>query len=276
MDERMSTQEKNERGNHPRRYLMIRRTITVLALLAAFTVSPLFAAEEEIPIEDKVAQAIEKLTAEDLMYLGPRGRKAAMEFLVKNPQAAAGPLLDALEKKKDSHARLWMLLCVNSFEDLSVFETGAARIIALLDDASFGTKYWAIKILAKMKLAAAVKPLMEFLSSDDHLLRSGAAAALGQIGGEAPVEELIKLLADSEPLVRRAAAKALGELAALNAKAPLIKTLENQEEDLVVRRVAVEALEKITETSFNIEPREWSPVASERETKIKDWIENNK
>ncbi|NQT19177.1 MAG: HEAT repeat domain-containing protein [Planctomycetes bacterium] len=246
-------------------------TILLLAMILAIPAGAVSAAEEEQPLDEQIAEAIKQLTTEELSW---RDRKKAIDLLAQNPEASAGPLLDSLDEHENSHARLWLLLCINSFDDMAVFEAGAAKIIKLLADESFGTKFWAIKTMAKMKLAAAVKPLTEMLSTKDDLLRAATAAALGKIGVDTPIKQLIPLLDDPQEMVRRAAAEALGDLKATDAKARLIVSLAD--ENLVVKRAAVIALEKITGKSFDIKSADWAGALDVIEKKINTWIEANK
>lgn len=250
---------------------MRRTTVALLALILAIPVGVAFAAEEKASLGEQIAEAIKQLTTEDLPW---RDRKKAIDLLAQNSEASAGPLLDSIDATKNSYSRLWLLLCINNFEDMSVFEAGAAKIIKLLSDDSFGTKFWTIKTVAKMKLVAAVKPLIEMLSTEDGLLRATTATALGRIGADAPIEQLIPLLKDPQGMVRRAVAEALGELKAANAKASLIDALTD--ENLVVRRAAVIALEKVTGKSFNIEASDWAGALEAVEKKINNWIKANK
>ena len=257
----------------------MKMTILLVAVLAAFPVWSVAGEEQpELDIKALVREKIETVTAEDAAYPGPKGRGAAIRFLAQHPEESSAPVLDALEKNEDSRARLWILLCINSFNDISIFDPGADTIVKLLDDQSFGTKFWAIKTVAKMKALSAVPALTELLRSDTYLFREAAATALGRIGGQAPIEELIKLLKDPEHMVRRAVVEALGELKPPGSKAHLIGALKDSEQNLVVRRAIVGALEKITDSSFDIDPSEWyAPGAGDkRAAKIKEWLENNK
>jgi len=186
-------------------------------------------------------------------------------------------MLNALEKNADAQARLWLLLCINSFEDMSVFRSDSNKIVALLKDENFGTRYWAIKTVAKMKLATAMAPLTELLGGSDYLLRAAAATAVGAIGGPAaPVDKLIELLGDENMIVRSSAAESLGELKDAKAKKPLIAVLEKEDESLVVKRCAVIALEGITSSSFGIEPQDWTAGSNTIENNIKTWIAANR
>jgi hypothetical protein len=257
----------------PLRRLPMTRMITAsLVALAVLPTIPALAAEEST--EGQVAAAIATLTSKDAMYTGPNGRGAAIVVLVSKPEASAAPLLNELGQNEDPQARLWVLLCMNSFEDMTVFEAGAPKIIALLQDKTFSTKFWAIKTIAKMKLKEAAEPLTQLLAAEDYLLRCAAASALGSLGDETPTPELTKLLEDPRWIVRSAAAEALGELKAAGAKPALIKALDD--ENLVVLRAAVYALEKITATSFDIDPRDWTQPDEALHKKIKDWIDKNK
>jgi hypothetical protein len=258
---------------------MIRMTIFFVAVLAAFPVLSL--AGEEQPEQDIKAQVrkwIETVTAEDAPWPGPEGREAAIRSLTEHPEESSGPVLDALEESRGTRPRLWILLCVNSFKDMAIFGPRADTIVKLLDDQSFGTKFWAIKTVAKMKASSAVPALTKLLQSDTYLFREAAATALGRIGGQVPVEELIKLLKDPEHMVRRAVVEALGELKPPGSKAHLIDAIKDDEHNLVVRRAIVGALEKITGSSFDIDPSEWyAPGAGDkRAEKIKEWLEKNK
>ena len=254
---------------------MTRTTNVLLAIFVAFPICAVSAAEPvEQNIEEQVSGAIKTLTADNVMWQGPKGRRKAIEFVAKNPQVSADPLLDVLVKNPSARVRLWILLCMNSSQDMSVFESGAPKIIKLLSDESFGTKYWAIKTVAKMKLAAAVGPLTEMLSVEDYLIRAATATALGQIGNAAPTEQLVELLKDAQPMVRRAAAEALGELKA-GVAAPMLKKVL-VDDNLVVQMAAVGALEKITGKSFDIRPRDWASGADDIKEKIKLWLDQNK
>jgi len=254
---------------------MSKPCIALVALIALVPAAFSFAAEQAAPAQDEIMKNIETLVSPESRYMPER--KMAMSFLARNAELAAGPLLDALEKHPDAQSRLWVLLCINSFEDLSVFRPGAAKIVALLNDDNFATKYWAIKTVGKMKLTSALAPLVEILGARDYLLRAAAASAVGAIGGAtAPVDKLIALLQDEHMIVRASAAEALGELKNAKAKKPLIAVLEKEGESLVVKRAAVIALESITAVGFDIEPQDWSTDTKERDAKIREWIARNK
>jgi len=258
---------------------MIRMTVVLLVVIAAVPVASFAAGEEpEQDIQAQVRKWIETVISDDARWIGPEGREAAIRFLVQHPRESSGPLLDALEKTRKTRPRLWILLCINSFEDMRVFDDGADTIMKLLNDKSFGTKYWAIKTVAKMKLAGAVEPLTKLLRSESYLFRAAAARALGRMDGQVPVEELLKLLKDPEHMVTCAVVEALAELNPADCKAHLIELLEDRKQNLVVRRAVVKALEKITGTSFDIQPSEWyAPGAGDkRAQKIKAWLEKNK
>jgi len=253
---------------------MPRLSIFLLAVFALSAV-PSFAGEAPATPEDAITKSIEVLVSADARYMPDR--KNAMSALAQNPEAAAGPMLNALEKNSDAQARLWLLLCINSFEDMSVFRSDSGKIVALLKDENFGTKYWAIKTVARMKLPSAMAPLAELLNGNDYLLRAAAATAVGVIGGPAaPVDKLIELLGDENMIVRSSAAESLGELKDAKAKKPLIAVLEKEDESLVVKRCAVIALEGITSSSFGIEPQDWTAGSNAIENDIKTWIAANR
>ena len=76
------------------------------------------------------------------------------------------------------------------------------------------------------------------------IVRSNAAAALGEIGDAQAVEPLIRALGDAEYWVRsRADTAALGEIGDVLAVAPLIQALSDA--DMLVRAGAAEALGEI-------------------------------
>ncbi|HUS58871.1 MAG TPA: HEAT repeat domain-containing protein [Planctomycetota bacterium] len=252
---------------------MNRKAAFFIAAMMAVCVLSAFAGEDADSVEGKVAECLKTVKSKEALVLGPTGKKAAMDFLAANAEKSAGPILDELGDAKDVGTRLWLLLTVNNFKDASVFNSGAPKILALLDDEHFGVKYWAIKTVAKMKLSDAVKPLTAMLESKVVVLRREAAVALGHINDTAVVGAVAKLLKDADESVRAAAAEALGLLKAAGAKGQLIEALKD--EKLVVQQSAVAALEAITGKSFNLHRADWIGAPEERQKKINDWVKQN-
>ena len=100
-----------------------------------------------------------------------------------------------------------------------------------------------------------VEKLIEQLKEDDHIVRSSAADALGEIGDERAIEPLIELLKDEN--VRGTAAWALGEIGGERVVEPLIEALKEIEYisviDDSVRLIITQCLGKIDDERV-IEP----------------------
>ena len=98
--------------------------------------------------------------------------------------------------------------------------------------------------------ARAVPTLLAILSADaDHeAVREVAAESLGRLGDPVAVEALIEALGHSSEWLRRAAATSLGDLGDRRAIEPLSALLED--ESVVVQDAAFEALKKLSTDSF--------------------------
>ena len=90
---------------------------------------------------------------------------------------------------------------------------------------------------------------LEYLKSEDEIIRENAAVELGPWGDLRAVEPLIEALRDKEWTVRLAAAEALGRLADARAVAPLVECIADR--DGGVRDKAMEALQAIGEPAVD-------------------------
>ena len=98
-------------------------------------------------------------------------------------------------------------------------------------------------VVGDRKIAVAIKSVFARLGDSVAYVRSSAAEALGEIGGNCALAPLIALLGDSESEVRYAAANALGQINDDHAVEPLIALLCDSEAE--VRSAAANALGKI-------------------------------
>src|SRR6185503_15393203 len=87
--------------------------------------------------------------------------------------------------------------------------------------------------------------LKELLANANVAIRKRAALAAGRIGNEDSVSALASLLKDAEVDVRATAAFAIGEVEAASGADPLLAILKNDNEPVIVRARAIEALGKI-------------------------------
>jgi len=249
---------------------------TVLSIIAAvlFPMAALYAADDNT--DAKVAESIKQLVDPNVSYIAPNGKKAAITFLAQNPGAAAIPLVDKLEASKDPQERLWVLLALAEFKDLSLLEPIADKFAALVDDGNFGVQYWGIKLVGRLKAKDAVKPLIALTESKDYITRREAALALGQIKDPAANQAVLKLLKDAEPTVRAAAADAIAALEIAGAKAQVIQALQAKDEKVFVMKSLVAAAEKVTGEPFGITANEWTGHPSVWQKKVDAWIKKNK
>src|SRR5205085_2294162 len=93
-------------------------------------------------------------------------------------------------------------------------------------------------------LWTGIEPLLDTLT-EESMLKSHAAYALGDIGDARAVEPLVQVLDDEDVGVREAATFALGELGDGRAVEGLIKRLKD--DVLGIRSLAAEALGKLGE-----------------------------
>jgi len=87
--------------------------------------------------------------------------------------------------------------------------------------------------------------LKELLANANVAIRKRAALAAGRIGNEDSISALASLLKDAEVDVRANAAFAIGEVEAASGADPLLAILKNDNEPVIVRARAIEALGKI-------------------------------
>ena len=250
---------------------MSRKTILSVIAIMAFPVAALFAGEEAASPEAQIAKSIDLLVAPATPY-APNGRKAAMDFLVQNAAAAANPMIAKLEAAKEPQARLWLLLTFNEFKDAAVLQASAPNFIGLLNEENFTVRYWAIKLLGRMKAKDAAKQLITLLDSKDYLLRREAATALGQIGDKAAGDPVLKLIKDEEPTVRAAAADAVAALEVPGAKAKLIEALKVKDEKVFFIKGLVKALEKVAGVPSGIEDADWIGQPNVWQKKLDEWL----
>lgn len=157
------------------------------------------------------------------------------------------PNVGKMEKKKDVQGLIKAL----AHEDVNVAlevvgalakigDTAVGPLIEALRDEYWHTREMAAIALGEIGDPRAVGPLIQAVR--EGCVRSGAATALGQIGGAA-VEPLIRALKDEDVGVRLIAASALGDTRDARAAEPLNQALKD--EDGNVRRAARESLGKI-------------------------------
>jgi len=236
-----------------------------LAFLLAFSGTLSFAEEQDM--QTRIAESIDKLTDAGLAY---QGKRSAIEFITANPAVSAPELVRRLDAEKGFEARLWLLVCINGFDDLSVFDSAGAKMLSVLDDERFAIRFWGIKLAGRMGNAGAVQPLTAMLESEGAIIKREAARSLGLIGHQEAVEPVIKLLQDEDKTVRAAAVEALGNLKAKQAVPQLVKMLED--ESVLVIFSTVTALEKISEKSFGIQDGDWLGEPGVWKEKIRQWL----
>ena len=250
---------------------MSRKIILSVVAIIAFPVAALFAGEEPESPEALIAKNVELLVAPNTPY-APNGRKAAMEYLAQNAAAAANPMITKLEAAKDPQTRLWLLLTFNEFKDPASLQASVPNFVGLLKDETFTVRYWAIRLLGRVKAKDAVKPLLGLLDSKDYVIKREAITALGQIGEKEAGEPVLKLIKDEEPTVRAAAADAVALLEVPGAKAKLIEAVKAKDEKVFVVKGLVKALEKITATPSGIEDKEWIGPPTVWQGKLAEWL----
>ncbi len=127
-------------------------------------------------------------------------------------------------------------------------EVSVDPLVVALEHESHSIRGAAAETLGHLKDVRAVEPLTRKIWDENEYVRSCAAEALGNIGDRRPVELLLKSLCNIKPAVRQASATALGKIGDSRAMDPLVKTLDDTNYDpevYQIRRVALEALEKI-------------------------------
>lgn len=177
---------------------------------------------------------------------------AAVSSLIKhNDPSALGPMLNVLLSSPDSS--LWKLIVLGAglrlraglLDMVAAGDTDTAdRVLPALNSPSFNAHQQALftRMLGRTGDTRQSDRLLALLSSDDDVLRTAAAEALGWMGETRAVEPLIVILQspDDHEAVREVAAEALGRLGDLAAVEPLIDVLGDTSEWL--RRAAAVAL----------------------------------
>lgn len=177
---------------------------------------------------------------------------AAVSSLIKhNDRVALGPLLEVLLTTPESS--LWKLIVLSAglrlraglLDMVATGDTGTAnRVLPALDSPAFNAQQRALfaRILGRTGDAHQTDRLLAMLESDDDVLRTAAAEALGWMGETRAINPLIAVLRDetNHDAVREAAAEALGKLGGPAAVEPLIGALDAASEWL--RRAAAVAL----------------------------------
>ncbi len=183
-------------------------------------------------------------TLQQLKSSNPDLRIKAARSLGSAKQRRAVPSLVRLLKDETPQVRLAAIEALGAIGHPASAEPLAAALSTASKNAPSETaeRESLAKALACVG-SAAVKPLMQALSSEDKEARRWAAVALGAIKDPLTVDSLIPKLEDSRSEVRKAAAIALGGIGDSRALKPLIKALANR--DLETRRAAAEALGSI-------------------------------
>lgn len=188
---------------------------------------------------------------------------AAVSSLIKhNDRAALGPMLDLLLATPDS--TLWKLIVLSAGLRLRAGlldmvpngdTTTAERVLYALESPAFSAHQRALftRMLGRTGDPRQADRLLAMLASEDDVLRTAAAEALGWMGDRRAVAPLIVILEseDDHEAVREVAAEALGKLGDLTAVEPLIAGLNNGSEWL--RRAAAVALGELGDRSA-VEP----------------------
>ena len=76
-------------------------------------------------------------------------------------------------------------------------------------------------------IAKLIEPLISALKNQNHLVRSDAAKALGQLGAQIALKPLISALEDTKGIVRSNAATALAQFGQ-SAVDPLLTVVQNK------------------------------------------------
>jgi len=180
-------------------------------------------------------------TLQQLKSSNPDLRIKAARSLGSAKQRRAVPSLIKLLKDENPQVRLAVIEALGAIGHYASAEPLAAALSTPSKKAQSETaeRESLAKALAGVG-SAAVKPLMQALSSEEKEARRWAAFALGAIKDPLAVDSLIPKLEDSRSEVRKAAAIALGGIGDSRALKPLIKALASR--DLETRRAAAEAL----------------------------------
>jgi HEAT repeat protein len=128
-----------------------------------------------------------------------------------------------------------------------------SALVPLLTDKLEFVRREAVNALGTTRSRAAVQPLLQLLTTDKEAsVRAAVAMALGKIQDEAAVVPLVNVLSGSAPgkkskaregeFVMRSAAQALGEIRSRAGVSALIATLNDEKNEIDVRRAAAEAL----------------------------------
>jgi HEAT repeat protein len=133
-------------------------------------------------------------------------------------------------------------------------DESAALLLPLLKDKDIFVRQETAYALGKARSRAGTNPLIALLGVEkDSGVRGAAVVALGQIGDETAVVTLAQILApegkksknlDNE-FVMRAAARSLGQIKSRSGIPALLSAVQNEGNDMDVRREAAEALGQI-------------------------------
>ena len=152
-----------------------------------------------------------------------------------------------------SHALLWALTLAPAVEagslaerlgnptDFAAIVRGGSETLASLREALKGPRPdLAIRAIGRLKLAAAVPDLLPFAKHDDGELRTTAAWALGECGGDSARAALLALTQDSYARARAAAVAALARSPGKEVEAALRRAVRDH--DPSVRLAAVRSI----------------------------------
>ena len=164
---------------------------------------------------------------------------AAAEALVQIGDPAVEPLIEAMTPgRSGSVTRKWATKALGRLRNPRALEV----LVRALKDQSRRVRDEAAGALAKFG-SQAVEPLIAELADPRQEFRMRAVAALIKLG-EPAIEPLIGALKSDDYVIASCAAKALGEIADPRAVDPLTARLSHPNE--LLRKNAAEALKRIT------------------------------
>ena len=156
---------------------------------------------------------------------------------------------------KNSETRKMAAIALRKLGD----KTAVSLLIKALEneDEDENVRSNAVEALGWIGGKSAVPALIKVLGHEKWSVRSNVAEALGRIGDKSAVPALINALGDKEMWGRSNAIEALGKIEAQTAVPALIKALEDKGEEMYIRSLATEALEKITGRKLGLNPTRW-------------------
>jgi putative heme-binding domain-containing protein len=141
----------------------------------------------------------------------PEVRRAVLSVLGSLHDREAAPLVTEILRAPETDAAL-LSAAITAAEGIGGQDISAALEHLLVSSPKQGLVQPTIRVLGRLRWAAAAPRLVPYARSDDLAIRQSAVEALVRIGGESGRSAVLGLAEDADPEVRRAAVTALGDL----------------------------------------------------------------